>query len=424
VRDGGRLFCDGDLDAVLRQQQAHLQARVEKEDRDYLLNVSEDDYVAHLVSEYTVEVPELEREDVYVESESEARIDVSGDPSRDFSRPGPHYLTGSRVVVAVPFEGDPQVFALRTNPWTSNPPRGDVASGRILLTFEGLSLSPEGVKNGIQSAIDNIEQSLRWASDQIARHNAALEALARSAVQARRAKVLKDRNLVESLGLPIRRREGEPSTYSAPSVRRKKIVTTPKPAATRRPFKPEPALDQGIFDQILQVITSMTHVMERSPSAFSSMGEEDLRQHFLVQLNGQFQGAATGETFNYEGKTDLLIREQDRNVFIGECKIWKGPATLTKTLDQILGYLAWRDTKAAILMFVRTKNFTAVLDQVSAIVEGHPSHKKTLRQPGETEFRFVFGQRDDSNREITLAVLMFAVPSAGADQEADDPPLS
>jgi hypothetical protein len=32
-------------------------------------------------------------------------------------------------------------------------------------------------------------------------------------------------------------------------------------------------------------------VMERSPSAFASMGEEDIRQHFLVQLNGQFEGA-------------------------------------------------------------------------------------------------------------------------------------
>jgi hypothetical protein len=40
--------------------------------------------------------------------------------------------------------------------------------------------------------------------------------------------------------------------------------------------------------------------------------EEDLRQHFLAQLNGHFEGSATGETFNYEGKTDILIRERGR----------------------------------------------------------------------------------------------------------------
>jgi hypothetical protein len=52
----------------------------------------------------------------------------------------------------------------------------------------------------------------------------------------------------------------------------------------------------------------MTHVMEQSPHAFVKMGEEDLRTHFLVQLNGVYEGQATGETFNFEGKTDILIR--------------------------------------------------------------------------------------------------------------------
>ena len=33
--------------------------------------------------------------------------------------------------------------------------------------------------------------------------------------------------------------------------------------------------------------------MERSPYAFKAMNEENLRQHFLVQLNGQFEGNAT-----------------------------------------------------------------------------------------------------------------------------------
>ncbi|MBC7894618.1 MAG: hypothetical protein H7066_04345, partial [Cytophagaceae bacterium] len=71
-----------------------------------------------------------------------------------------------------------------------------------------------------------------------------------------------------------------------------------------------------------------------------------IRDHFLVQLNGQYQGGATGETFNYEGKTDILIRDGDRNVFIAECKIWKGETELLKAVDQILAYLHWRDTKA------------------------------------------------------------------------------
>jgi hypothetical protein len=60
------------------------------------------------------------------------------------------------------------------------------------------------------------------------------------------------------------------------------------------------------------------------------MKEEDLRQHFLVQLNGQYEGRATGETFNFEGKTDILIRAERKNIFIAECKFWDGPDSLTK----------------------------------------------------------------------------------------------
>lgn len=74
----------------------------------------------------------------------------------------------------------------------------------------------------------------------------------------------------------------------------------------------------------------MVLVMERSPHAFAKMGEEDLRTHFLVQLNGLYEGQATGETFNFEGKTDILIRVEGKNIFIAECKFWTGPKRITR----------------------------------------------------------------------------------------------
>lgn len=69
------------------------------------------------------------------------------------------------------------------------------------------------------------------------------------------------------------------------------------------------------------------------------MKEEDIRQQFLVQLNGHYEGQATGETFNYEGKTDILIRNQGKNIFIAECKFWSGAEALLDTITQILSYL-------------------------------------------------------------------------------------
>ena len=91
---------------------------------------------------------------------------------------------------------------------------------------------------------------------------------------------------------------------------------------------------------------------ERSPSVFKSMEEEHLRTILLVALNGVFKGDATGETFNGAGKTDILIRVADRNVFIAECLIWDGPDYFRKKLtDQLFQYSTWRNSKLAAIVF-------------------------------------------------------------------------
>ena len=407
-----RLFAEESLDGVTELLQRQLQEEVEEQDPDYLLQVSENDLVEHLVSKFSLSVPTLDPERAEISDSREVQFNAGrfSDPGQDWGTPGPHFVQGQRIVISVPFTGDAKIFRYRTNPWKSSLPTGlKVAPGTLQLIYEGTNLDGSEIAAGWRGRLSAVEEWLGFARAQVERHNNALEPLARKTIEARREKILRDRNAVESIVLPIRKREGEPMTYTIPAPQRKEII--PKPAATREPFKPEPGLDDQIFEDILDVIRHMAMVMERSPKAFAGMGEEDLRQHFLVHLNGAFQGAATAETFNYDGKTDILIRESGKNVFIGECKIWKGPDTLTKTIDQILGYLAWRDTKAAVLMFVRNKNFTAVLDQIDALVEQHPNYKKTVERASETEFRFVLGQRDDPNREIALAVLLFPVPS-------------
>jgi hypothetical protein len=52
--------------------------------------------------------------------------------------------------------------------------------------------------------------------------------------------------------------------------------------------------------------------------------------------------------FNAAGKTGILIRAEDRHFFIAECKIWRGLKTVREALTQLLAYLTWRDTKAAL----------------------------------------------------------------------------
>ena len=130
-----------------------------------------------------------------------------------------------------------------------------------------------------------------------------------------------------------------------------------------------------------------------------------------MQLNGQYEGQATGETFNFEGKTDILLRVEGKNIFIAECKFWDGPASLSDALNQLLGYATWRDTKVALLLFNRDRSLSTVLAGIPEAVHGHPNFKRPQAYQSETGFRFIFGQRDDLNRELVLTVLVFEVPA-------------
>ena len=156
----------------------------------------------------------------------------------------------------------------------------------------------------------------------------------------------------------------------------------------------------------------MVHVMERSPAAFKGMKEEDMRTHFLVQLNGQYEGQATGETFNCDGKTDILIRADDKNVFVVETKFWTGPKAMRKALDQLLGYATWRDGKLSLIIFNRTKNLSAVLAQIPNVVRSHASFRCDVSYAhGGTGWRFLLHHPDDPDRELLLTALVYDVPA-------------
>ena len=394
--------------SILEGQKQALLDGVASIDGNRLLNTSVDDLCRYFVDKYRLHPPVL-LEDQAVADQEEKKIDVSKDPNRYIRDPSrPFYVDGTQVRLEIPFEGDTGLFKTRASTYTSMPPIAEIKGKLLLLSVSGADLTSEGTKSLFDRTLCEIREHLGWIENDVKPFNEQLGKLAREAIEARRQKLLDDQNLVASLGFPLKRRKDAPTTYATSEVRRKVVPELPKASAA--PFKPEPILDMEHYEHILKVASGMVQVMERSPSAFRDMEEEALRNHFLVQLNGQYEGKATGETFNYSGKTDILIRVQDRNIFIAECKFWNGPKGLLETIDQILGYTNWRDTKTAILLFNRNKNFSRVLKEIPGTVENHPKCKRQREYSPETGFRFTFGHQGDENRELILTILVFDIP--------------
>lgn len=409
MRDNQLLFADSDLRLVLEAHERKMLDEIDGIEADRLLNTSDDDWCAYLLGEYTVEVPVL-AEDAITVGQQETKIDVGRDHSRAvFDRSRAFHIPGTAVSFHVPFTGDAELFRCRASTYNYNPPRAVIEGSEVRFVYERTDHNPEAVKQTFDTDLAAVQQHLGYVRNDVEPFNAKLKSTARARLEARRQKLLADRGLVASLGFPMRERPGETRTYVAPDVRRK--LPPPRPPAGTPPFVPEPALSMEHYEHILSVVSNMVAVMERSPAAFRTMSEEDVRQHFLVQLNGQYEGQATGETFNFEGKTDIVIRCEGRNLFIAECKIWKGAQALGAAIDQLLGYATWRDTKTAILLFNRTKNLSAVVDKVPAVVKQHSAYKRTLPYQSETGHRFVLHHKDDPGRELLLTILAFEVPT-------------
>ena len=402
------LFSEHDLSAVIAAHDRKMIEAINAIEANRLLNTSIDDLCDYFEQEYRIDVPIIKDAEITVDHE-EVEVDISRDPTRAiFDRSEPYFVRGTAITYHVPFDGDSVLFKCRPSHFTLNPPWAQLEEHELIMTFKVLDQKPEAIKSEFGRNLADIRTWLEWVSEGVKPHNASLRQNIRGRIESRRDKLLRDQGLVASLGYPLKHRPNAPQTYSAPQVRRK---LPPMPKASTAPFVPEPAMDMKEYEHILSVVSNMVAVMERSPHAFKEMKEEDLRQHFLVQLNGQYDGQATGETFNFEGKTDILIRVNGRNIFIAECMYWNGPKSLEEKLDQLLGYASWRDTKKAIFVFNRTKSFSGVLEKIPGILKGHANFKRQVECVGESATRYILNHRDDKNRELTVTILAFEVPT-------------
>jgi hypothetical protein len=409
--NGWALFNQHGISDVIEDQKRKIGPRVLEIPANKILNASEYDLVQALVQEAWMDVPVINEEGIYIEQAEETQVDVSMDPARIIhDRSHPFYVTGHETTIAVPFTGDSDFFQVQPNRFSLSPPHAEIRGDALLLRYVTTNQDGAAIRAKYLAAVSEIKEYLRRLSEVVDPHNQGLETLISTAVRARKAKLLADANMVEAIGLPLNRREGVSATYTVPVRRRvpkvEEIVVTDA-------FQPEPTLAMAEYEEILQIIKNMATVMELSPGAFLELDEESLRFHFLVQLNGVYQGQATGETFNSEGKTDILIRVKGRNVFISECKFWDGEKLFLETIDQLLEkYLTWRDTKVAVVIFNRNADFDAVLGKVVEVVPNHPCFKRAAGVLDETTFRYVFKQPANPNREIILTVMAFNVPQA------------
>jgi hypothetical protein len=402
-----KIFAEGELRGHLDGLLHDMHRTIRAESKEQLLNSNEPDYIKYLVSSYRIEPLSLHESQIHITAR-EQMMRAERFPGGFHVREGAAY---SKQVITyhLPFSGEPRILYLAPSSrilWTMDV---EIRNQEILFEIVNWQDDSELIKREAEGNLRSIRQQTGNAVREVEAYNAGLERRVTEQVRARKGELLKQANLLEQLGVPFKSKDEVPETFAIAAPRRKPVVS--RPVAAVGPYAPEPALDDATYRHILKLCEGTGTEIERHPAIYAGKDEETLRDHFIMVLSPHFD-SVTGETFNREGKTDILIRHEGKNVFVAECKFWRGSKQNTDTIDQVLSYLTWRDSKAAILYFVKNKNFDPVLKQMSEEMPKHPAFVEHRGTPTEGWFDYRFHLLKDESRNVYLAVLCFHFPES------------
>ena len=188
-------------------------------------------------------------------------------------------------------------------------------------------------------------------------------------------------------------------------------------------------LEERAYFEVIDACMSMGNTIKRNPSTFKrfwsgaqqeSVQETPFRDVLLLGLNATFKGQATGETFNGRGKTDILLRVQDRDLFIAECKVWRGEKSYVDAIKQLLDrYVTWDLLRVAVIMFVGSKDFTKVLKTFAEATARHEYCERVDQELHEgQQIRWSARHPSDLGRkDLTITSIAMHVPNVSEEVE-------
>jgi len=254
-----------------------------------------------------------------------------------------------------------------------------------------------------RDAFANLEHINKNAGD----FNRSLRESITRAFQREKEKYLKENDFFTAINIKVN--PDTKSVFTTPTIT-KKII--PQPTVSKgKEFSSEPMMSTEMYNDVLTVIYDSGKSMEKKPALYLGKEEEGLRDQFLFVLETRYEGTtATGETFNRSGKTDIILKyaKDGSNLFVAECKFWHGASEFLAAISQLFDrYLTWRDSKVALLMFVKNKDFSNVLMTIKNEAKVHSLYVKEFGNRGDSSFSYIFCLPQDKQKHVHLEIMAF-----------------
>jgi hypothetical protein len=301
------------------------------------------------------------------------------------------------------------LFTVQPNPWTMTSYEITVSdsSQTVSFDFNIYNQNSEEFHKTKNECFGMAFTNLKNINKNIDEINNGLEDIIKSSIQNEKRKYQQENDFFAAIN--VRVNKNTESVFAVPTIKQK-IIPQPK-AQEGKEFSLEPMMGNKMYEDILKVIYDSGKNMEKKPVLYVGKDEEGLRDQFLFVLETRYEGTtATGETFNRSGKTDIILKysRDGSNVFVAECKFWHGASEYIKAVSQLFDrYLTWRDSKVAVIMFVKNNDFTNVLATIRKETLNHPYAIKEVGIRGESSFSYLFHLPQDKHKVVHLEVMAF-----------------
>jgi hypothetical protein len=192
------LFAGTNMHDIMYGQERNAGEAPSRIDDDRLLNTPTDDLVDEIVKKHSLNIPVLNRDGAWMDS-SEGPVAVTDYWARGVE-PG-YTVQGTILQLMVPFSGEASFFQIQPTTFNSAPPRAQIVRGALVIGYSAVELNPQQARAALNGVIDEIEEHLVWLRQTAEPFNERLKTIARAAVEARKAKVLRDRDSVAAIAL-------------------------------------------------------------------------------------------------------------------------------------------------------------------------------------------------------------------------------
>lgn len=400
-----KAFAEVDSYNAEKQFEENLKKHIEGKSKEYILGVDEDEYKEYLLNEFSVEPLTIYKESERIDKPLVKKEKFRDRSYRDYEyEKDVYYFT-----IHYKFSGSPVLFKIRPSSWTMTTYEISIneTNNEVTLSFKIYEQDAEKFKRekaGIyQSAFTNVGNVNVFANQ----WNAKAVGLVNRLFKQTKDKFLKENDFFSAINISTNS-ETE-SIFTVPSIK-KAIIPQPK-IDKGKEFSSAPTMAKKMYADILKVIYDAGKSMEKKPALYIGKDEEGLRDQFLFILETRYESiTATGETFNKKGKTDIILKysEDSSNVFVAECKFWKGASEFHKAINQLFDrYLTWRDSKVALIFFVTNKDFSKIIATADKECEEHEYFVSRNGKNGESSLSYKFRLPKDKDKEVFMELILF-----------------